>query len=225
MKVIELSNLEESNLIDKNAPLAASDAILGMDDLPTKVSIMLEGKVLEIIPAFTDYNMEQPKKKEKLMEQSDAGKRLDVIFHFATPQTFWEEGYTLFDRNGNAIPKDTPNVFPVCDTADSYWRIFSDLVLTNVQIHEFESVQEYAQTIGNSMLLSRGLNNVERVGYAALATGNEAYKAVFEFAKRNNVPMNTAQLYLDLQLRPLTTALMMLGKEPMAEEMLTRSQF
>ena len=35
MKVIELSNLEESNLIDKNAPLAASDAILGMDDLPT----------------------------------------------------------------------------------------------------------------------------------------------------------------------------------------------
>lgn len=26
--------------------------------------------------------------------------------------------------------------------------------------------------------------------------------------------MNTAQLYLDLQLRPLTTALMMLGKEP-----------
>ena len=85
--------------------MPASGTILGVDDLPTKVSIMLESKVLEIIPAFTDYNMEQPKKKEKLMEQSDAGKRLDVIFHFATPQTFWEEGYTLFDRNGNEIPK------------------------------------------------------------------------------------------------------------------------
>ena len=63
MKVIELSNLEESNLIDKNASLAVSDAILGMDDLPTKVSIMLEGKVLEIIPAFTDYN---PRRKKNL---------------------------------------------------------------------------------------------------------------------------------------------------------------
>ena len=214
MKTINLEQLKRLNFIIENAAMPARGTILGVDDLPTKVSIMLESKVLEIIPAFTDYNMEQPKKKEKLMEQSDAGKRLDVIFHFATPQTFWEEGYTLFDRNGNEIPKDTPNVFPVCDTADSYWRIFSDLVLTNVQIHEFESVQEYAQTIGNSMLLSRGLNNVEKVGYAALATGNDAYKAVFEFAKRNNVPMNTAQLYLDLQLRPLTTALMMLGKEP-----------
>lgn len=105
MKVIELSNLEESNLIDKNASLAVSDAILGMDDLPTKVSIMLEGKVLEIIPAFTDYNMEQPKKKEKLMEQSDAGKRLDVIFHFATPQTFGKRGTRSLTGTEMRYPK------------------------------------------------------------------------------------------------------------------------
>ena len=38
--------------------------------------------------------------------------------------------------------------------------------------------------------------------------------AVFEFAKKNNVPMNTAQLYLDMQMKPATTQLMMLGKEP-----------
>jgi hypothetical protein len=75
-------------------------------------------------------------------------------------------------------------------------------------------VQEYAQVVGNSVLLSRGLSNVEKVGYAALATGNEAYREVFSFAKRNNVPMNTAQLYLDLQLKPVTTQLMMIGKEP-----------
>ena len=95
MKTINLEQLKRLNFINENAAMPASGTILGVDDLPTKVSIMLEGKVLEIIPAFTDYNMEQPKKKEKLMEQSDAGKRLDVIFHFATPQTFWEEGYTL----------------------------------------------------------------------------------------------------------------------------------
>lgn len=216
MNTLNFKTMLEMNIIKENVALATSEEILGVNDLPTKVNIIIDGKMLEIIPAFTDYNMEQPqpKKKEKLLEQSDAGKRLDVIFHFAIPQTFWEEGYTLFDRNGNEIPQNTPNVFPVCDMADSHWRIFSDTVLTNVQIHKFESVKEYAQTIGNSMLLSRGLNNVEKVGYATLATGNEAYKAVFEFAKSNNVPMNTAQLYLDLQLRPLATTLMMLGKEP-----------
>jgi hypothetical protein len=139
---------------------------------------------------------------------------MDVIFHFATPEVFWNEDITLFDRNGKAISKGTPNVLVTCDMADTYWRLFFDEVLTNVQVHEFESVQEYAQTIGNSMLLSRSLNNVEKIGYAALATGNEAYKAVFEFAKKNGVPMNTAQLYLDLQLKPATTQLMMLGKEP-----------
>ena len=64
------------------------------------------------------------------------------------------------------------------------------------------------------MLLSRSLSNVEKVGYAALATGNEAYKAVFEFSKRNDVPMNTARLYLDVQMKPATTLLMTLGKEP-----------
>ena len=139
---------------------------------------------------------------------------MDVIFHLATPEVFWNEDITLFDRNGKAISKGTPNVLVTCDMADTYWRLFLDEVLTNVQVHEFESVKEYAQTIGNSMLLSRSLNNVEKIGYAALATGNEAYKAVFEFAKKNNVPMNTAQLYLDLQLKPATTQLMMLGKEP-----------
>ena len=139
---------------------------------------------------------------------------MDVIFHFATPEIFWDEGITLFDRNGDILPKGKPNVLPVCDMADTYWRLFLDEILTNVQVHEFESVAEYAQAIGNSMLLSRSLNNVEKIGYAALATGNEAYRTVFEFAKKNNVPMNTAQLYLDLQLKPATTQLMLLGKEP-----------
>ena len=102
--------------------------------------------------------------KESLLKNTDADKRMDVIFHFATPEVFWNENITLFDRNGKAISKGTPNVLVTCDMADTYWRLFLDEVLTNVQVHEFESVQEYAQTIGNSMLLSRSLNNVEKIG-------------------------------------------------------------
>ncbi len=215
MKTLSFDSLIEKNIIKiEGMKEEKTMEVVGVNDLPTKVRANIGGTEVEIIPAFTDYSMEQPKKKNTLLKNTDAEKRMDVIFHFTTPQLFWDADITLFDRNGNPISKGTANVLPVCDMADTYWRIFLDEVLTNVQVHEFDSVEEYAQTIGNSMLLSRSLNNVEKIGYAALATGNEAYKAVFEFAKKNNVPMNTAQLYLDLQMKPATTQLMMLGKEP-----------
>ena len=215
MKTLSFETMIEKNIINiEGMQEEKTKEAVGVNDLPTKVRVKIGDKEVEIIPAFTDYSMEQPKKKESLLKNTNAEKRMDVIFHFTTPQLFWDAGIPLFDRNHKAIPQGTANVLPVCDMADTYWRIFLDEILTNVQVHEFDSVEEYAQTIGNSMLLSRGLNNVEKIGYAALATGNEAYKAVFKFAKKNGVPMNTAQLYHDMQMRPATTQLMMLGKEP-----------
>lgn len=213
MILLNSNKLAKLNIFNAEAMKKTNETV-GTDEPTITVRATIGSKEVEFIPAFTDYNMEQPKKKDALLKNTDADKRMEVIFHFATPEVFWNEGVNLFDRNGNAIPKDTPNVLVVCDMADTYWRVFLDDILTNVQIHQFESVQEYAQVVGNSVLLSRGLSNVEKVGYAALATGNEAYREVFNFAKRNNVPMNTAQLYLDLQLKPVTTNLMLLGKEP-----------
>ena len=215
MKTMILKEIADFVMFDFNAMKEAkAKENIDTNELPTTVRTTIGDTEVEFTPAFTDYSMEQPKKNESLLKNSDADKRMDVIFHFATPDVFWNEGVNLFDRNGKTISKDTPNVLVACDMADTYWRIFLDDVLTNVQIHQFESVQEYAQVIGNSILLSRSLSNVEKIGYAALATGNEAYREVFEFAKLNNVPMNTAQLYLDLKLKPATTQLMMLGKEP-----------
>ena len=213
MKTLFSNEIAELNIFNLEVMKKTKEAV-GTDELPTTVRATLGDKEFEFTPAFTDYSMEHPKKKDALLKNTVADKRMEVIFHFATPEVFWNEGVTIFDRNGKTISKDTPNVLVACDMADTYWRLFLDEVLTNVQIHQFESVQEYAQVVGNSVLLSRGLSNVEKVGYAALATGNEAYREVFSFAKRNNVPMNTAQLYLDLQLKPVTTQLMLLGKEP-----------
>lgn len=215
MTTLEVNNIAEMKIFNFEVMNdKKTNDVVGTNELPTTVRATIGDKEIEFTPAFTDYSMEQPKRKEALLKNTDADKRMEVIFHFSTPEVFWNEGVALFDRNGKAISKDTPNVLVSCDMADTYWRLFLDDVLANVQIHQFESVQEYAQVIGNSMLLSRSLSNVEKIGYAALATGNEAYREVFEFAKRNNVPMNTAQLYLDLKLKPATTQLMMLGKEP-----------
>lgn len=213
MMTIPCNEIAELKIFNVEAMKNTKETV-GDDKLPTTVLAIVGDKKVEFIPAFTEYSMEQPKRKESLLKNADASKRMEVFFHFATPEVFWNEGVNLFDRNGKAIPQDTTNVLVACDMADTYWRLFLDEVLTNVKIHQFESVQEYAQVVGNSVLLSRSLNNVEKIGYAALATGNEAYREVFEFAKRNNVPMNTAQLYLDLQLKPVTTNLMLIGKEP-----------
>ena len=215
MKTMILKEIADFVMFDFNAMKEAkAKENIDTNELPTTVRTTIGDTEVQFTPAFTDYSMEHPKKKDALLKNAEADKRMEVIFHFATPEVFWNEGVTLFDRNGKTISKDTPNVLVACDMADTYWRLFLDEVLTNVQIHQFESVQEYAQVVGNSVLLSRGLSNVEKVGYAALATGNDAYREVFSFAKRNNVPMNTAQLYLDLQLKPVTTQLMMIGKEP-----------
>ena len=66
MKTINLEQLKRLNFINENAAMPASGTILGVDDLPTKVSIMLESKVLEIIPAFTDYTWNSPRRKKNL---------------------------------------------------------------------------------------------------------------------------------------------------------------
>ena len=224
MKVVEVSKIAELKIFNSEVMKEKkTNEVVGTDELSTTVRATIGDTEVEFTPAFTDYSMEHPKKKDALLRNAEADKRMEVIFHFATPEVFWNEGVTLYDRSGKSISKDTPNVLVACDMADTYWRLFLDETLTNVQIHEFESVQEYAQVIGNSILLSRSLSNVEKIGYAALATGNEAYREVFEFAKRNNVPMNTAQLYLDLKLKPATTQLMMLGKEPKMVPTLSRT--
>lgn len=121
---------------------------------------------------------------------------LDVIFHLGNADIFWNEGIELKDANGNIIPKDTPNVYVPCDTADTYWRFEVDDTLQNVEIHQFESLQEYGQAIGNTTLYSRKPNNVESLGFAVIASKNQTYNSIYNFAKKHTIPMNTAMSFL-----------------------------
>jgi len=219
-EVVNTPSVELFNGVPQDAPTKSG--------LPITVKAIINGELTEIIPAFTDYNMEQPKQKAT-GEHGDPSKRLAVKFHFANPKLFWDEQdekkkINLFDRNGNFIEPNTDNVYVVCDTADTYWRVLVDDVLEDVEIHDFESVEDFAQATSNTMLYSRCLNKVEEVGYAALATGDEAAKAVFEFAKKNDVPVSTAKLYLDIDYKPVVVKVMMLGKKPPVALTLGRSQ-
>ncbi len=155
--------------------------------------------------------MERPKDKADLLSTINPANILSVKYHLSTPRAFWSNGIDLVDAEGNAIPKDTSNVFVPCDTADTYWRYDIEETLEDVEIHDFATLQEYGKAIGNTTLYSRKLNNVEALGIAAIASQNETYNAVYGFAKRYAVPMNTAMNYFGVRLKQNQTMQLAMG--------------
>lgn len=190
---------------------------------PTRVAV-IDGKERTIIVAHTDFSMELPKDKKELCKNLDPSKMLSCIFHFTPPHVFWNEGYDLYDENGDVIEKGTSDVFVHVQTAEDYWRIGIEEKLERVELLEFPSVKEYAQTIGCTNLYSRGMTDAEKVGIAALATGNKAYKAVFEFAKEHKLSLTTAKLYLDLSMSKTQILEMSTGAVPEKEPKLGRTK-
>ena len=186
----------------------------------TTVIAIIEGEEKEITLARTMYSMDTLKKsQEKLLEEVDKSKLLDEIFHFAKPEIFTQAGIKLFDLEGEEIAEGADNVLVPVETANTYWRFTFDEVLKNVQVHTFASVEEYAQVTGTSDLFSRSRNTVEKMGVAALATGDNTYKAVYELCRRTGMPGSTAMAYLGVQLKGSTTLEMTIGikgKTPVA---------
>lgn len=176
------------------------------------VLAIIEGEEREITLARTIYSMETLKKgQEKMLEAVDASKLLDEIFHFATPEIFWQAGIALYDMNGDEIAEGTENVLIPVETSNTYWRFTYDSVLKHVQLHTFESVEEFAQVAGTTDLFSRSRNTVEKIGVAALATGDATYKAVYELSRRTGMPGSTAMAYLGVQLKGTATLEMTMG--------------
>lgn len=190
---------------------------------PTKIAI-IDGEEQEVIIAHSEYDMEQPKDKRKLMEKIDVNQLPKCFYHLTTPNIFWREGLTLFDENGNRIEEGTEHVFVFCPTGDSFWRERLEEKLEYVEILPFESVQEYAKAVGCANLYSRGLSNIEKLGVAALATDDEACKTVYEFAKENKLNVTTAKLYLDYKVKPTDIQSMTIGLTEEARPELGRTK-
>ncbi len=188
------------------------------------VTAIIHGAEQEIILARTIYSMDVLKKNQvKLLEQVDKSKLLDEIFHLSAPDIFYQAGITLYNCEGEEIPVGTENVFVPIETAGTFWSFNFDNVLKHVQIHTFESVEEFAQVTGTTNLFSRGLSTKEKTGLAALATGDETYRAVYELAVRTGMPGSTAEHYLGVQLKSTTTTLMSMGVKSTDVPVLSRS--
>lgn len=208
---IEANNIEATEVAAMNAA-NETEALPCCPKGKTTVLAVIEGEEREITLAYTMYSMEALKKsQEKMLESVDASKLLDQLFHLATPEIFWQAGISLVDMNGDEIAEGTENVFVPVETATTYWRFTFDAVLSHVQVHTFESVEEYAQVAGATDLFSRTRNTVEKIGVAALATGDATYKAVYELSRRTGMPGSTAMAYLGVQLKGTATLEMTMG--------------
>lgn len=152
----------------------------------------------DIIIAVSDYNMTVTKVNVELGKDLIDNDKFEKTALFVTAaQTFYEADIELKDLNGNVIPKNTPNVYVPVDTANGYWqwktyheanidRVVKDefaLIVENVRIKEFVSLQEFAKYRGINNVLSRGFNGMEKAGNAALATQHEFYQKIFQKAK------------------------------------------
>lgn len=178
----------------------------------TTVIAVIDGEEREITLARTMYSMDMLKpSQEKLLEAVDKGKLLDEIFHFSNTDIFYRAGIKLYNMEGEEIPEGTENVLVPVETSGTYWRFTFDDVLKHVQVHTFESVEEFAQVTGTTDLLSRSRNTVEKMGIAALATDDATYKAVYELARKTGMPGSSAMAYLGVQLKGTTTLEMSIG--------------
>lgn len=178
----------------------------------TTVIAIIDGVEQEVKLARTIYSMDVLKKsQEKLLGEIDKSKLLDEIFHFSDPEIFRKAGIPLYDCEGEEIPKDEENVLVPIETGANYWRFSFDAVLKHVQVHTFESVEEYAQVVGMADLFTRSRSTVEKIGIAALATGDATYQAVYELARKTGMPGSSAYAYLGVQLQASTTLEMSIG--------------
>lgn len=190
----------------------------------TIVKGIIDGQIKEFIVARTEYGMRHDKKMDKMLNTVDKGKLLTPRFHFNKPDIFWKEGYHLFDNNGELIEEGTPSVFVICDTPETTELVFICDILEHVEIHDFESVEEYAQHIGMTITVSRMPSKVEEMGIAALATEDEAMKTVYEFAIDNHIPYTTSLGFFDTEMKPIVLKTMMRGITPKAVFALGRSK-
>lgn len=209
---VVVNNINNDLMINNNSVVATPNA---EETQFRTVKAQIKGEVQDIILARHKYSMEGLKaSQQKQLELIDKSKMLGVIFHLATAEVFYEAGIELRDLDNNEIPAGTQNVFVPVETADTFYRFTIDDVLENVEVHTFANVQEFAEVTGTTTLFSRGLTSKEKIGVAALATNDEVCKATFDLALEGNMPASTAQLYLDVQVKGVTTAMMTTGYKP-----------
>lgn len=167
----------------------------------------------DVIIGKSTYNMHTTKTAASLGANLLSDSKLENIPLYVTPaKLFYDDNVELKDLNGNIIPPNTENVYVPLDMSDTYWRweayhslnIEKEIaetektIVSNVRIKEFDTLQDYAKYTGVNIILSRGMNGIEKAGIAALATLDEFFEKVFSTAKEMNANISVVTKYYNL---------------------------
>ena len=181
----------------KKVELPTTQVILWDLTNETEEQVTITKRQSEIIIATSDYSMSVAKTNIELGKGLIANDKFEKVPLYVTDaDLFYDADITLKDLNGNIVKKGTPNVYVPVDSANGYWQWATyheynlnaivkeekQLVIENVQVKRFDSLQEFAQYRGVNNVLSRGFNGLEKAGNAALATQHEFYTKVFQKA-------------------------------------------
>ncbi len=192
----------------KKVELPTAKVELWNETKNTKKQVVFTKEEREIIIATSVYNMAVSKVNIECGKDLITNEHFNKVSLYITEATlFYNADIELKDLNGNIVPKGTPNVYVPIDKANGYWQwasyhehnlnaIVKDdtkLIIENVRIKEFTSLQEFGKYRGVNNVLSRGFNGLEKAGNAALATQNEFYQKIFKVATdlRANVSVVT----------------------------------
>lgn len=192
----------------KKVELPTAKVELWNETKNTKKQVVFTKEEREIIIATSVYNMAVSKVNIECGKDLITNEHFNKVSLYITEATlFYNADIELKDLNGNIVPKGTPNVYVPIDKANGYWQwasyhehnlnaIVKDdtkLIIENVRIKDFTSLQEFGKYRGVNNVLSRGFNGLEKAGNAALATQNEFYQKIFKVATdlRANVSVVT----------------------------------
>ena len=192
----------------KKVELPTAKVELWNETKNTKKQVVFTKEEREIIIATSVYNMAVSKVNIECGKDLITNEHFNKVSLYITEATLiYNADIELKDLNGNIVPKGTPNVYVPIDKANGYWQwasyhehnlnaIVKDdtkLIIENVRIKEFTSLQEFGKYRGVNNVLSRGFNGLEKAGNAALATQNEFYQKIFKVATdlRANVSVVT----------------------------------
>ena len=167
----------------------------------------------EIIIATSAYSMAVAKTNIELGKELIINEKFEKAPLYVTDaKLFYDADIELKDLNGYVIAKGTPNVYVPVDSANGYWQwatyheynlnaIVKEeqaLVIENVQVKQFDSLQDFALYRGVNNVLSRGFNGLEKAGNAALATQQELFQKVFQKAIELNANVSVITKYYNL---------------------------
>lgn len=161
---------------------------LGSQDAPKWyhiATININGKDLEIIPAFTDYSIKRKNfEKDKVYESIDKSKLLPTKFCFCSAEPFYAENVSLYDYDGRKIeslPDNAPAVMVYLDKADNV-NLFGliDEPL-QVEIVECDSVSDAYRRVATTAYLSQCPSKDEWIGYAGIVTRDELLLNIRKF--------------------------------------------